>query len=94
MFRSIDASISYKNLSMMVTCEHADSASSPTRLQSIGGGGKPGEPHRCNPNTLEPAVPKDPGVAAASPGAALQGTFMSVLRFTECHNNPPASSLS
>jgi hypothetical protein len=37
MFRWTEASISYSNLSVVVTCEHGDSASSPTRLQLMGG---------------------------------------------------------
>jgi hypothetical protein len=39
-----DTSVSCNNLFTMATCEHANSASSPTHLKLIGGGGKPGEP--------------------------------------------------
>jgi hypothetical protein len=38
MFWSIEASISCNNLSVAVTHEHADFASSPTSLQLMGGG--------------------------------------------------------
>jgi hypothetical protein len=37
MFWPTKASISYINLSAAATCEHADSTSSSTHLQSIGG---------------------------------------------------------
>jgi hypothetical protein len=94
MFRLTEASISYSNLSAMVTCEHADSASSPTCLLFIGRGGKPREPDRCSLDTLGPTVSKDPWAGAALPSVALPGTLMPVPRFTKSHSKPPTSSLS
>jgi hypothetical protein len=44
MFWSTETSVSCNNLSTMTTHEHANSASSLTHLQLIGGGRKPEEP--------------------------------------------------
>jgi hypothetical protein len=84
---STEASVSCSNLSAAADYEHADSASSPTHLQSIGGGRKTGDPERCSPDTPRPVVPKDLGDGAASPGAALLGTSM----LASHHTNPAAS---
>jgi hypothetical protein len=46
MFWSIETSVLCDNLSMEATRENADSASSPTHLQLIGGGGKPRETNK------------------------------------------------
>jgi hypothetical protein len=51
MLRLTEASVSCNNLSAVATCEHANSASSPTRLQSIGGGRKLREPGTCSPRS-------------------------------------------
>jgi hypothetical protein len=67
MFELTEVSVSCSNLSVVVTCEHTDSALSPTCLQSIGGGGKLGEHGRCSPNTLGPAVPKTRGLGPHHP---------------------------
>jgi hypothetical protein len=88
MFWLTEASISCRILSAVATNEHPDSASSPTRLQSIGGGGKSREPDRCSPDTTGPMVPKDPAAGAASLGAPLLGTSMSVPRFTKSRSKP------
>jgi hypothetical protein len=69
-FRPTEASISCNNLSTATTSEHADSASFPTRLQSIGEGGKLGEPSGGSPDNPGLAVPENPGTGAASLGAA------------------------
>jgi hypothetical protein len=94
MFRSTEANISCSNLSIAVTCEHTDSASSPTCLQSIGTCRKPGEPSRSSPDNTRPVVPMDPGGGTASPGATLPGTLMPAPRLTKSHNKPLTSSLS
>jgi hypothetical protein len=91
MFWSTKASISCSTLSVVVTCELADLASSPTYLYSIGGGLKPGE-HGLE--ILRPTVPKHPGAGAASPGAALLRTSMPVSRFTKSCSKPLAPSPS
>jgi hypothetical protein len=57
-------SVSCSSLSTVATCKHVDYASSPTHLQLMGGGGKPREPGRYNPDTLGPAELKDSGVEA------------------------------
>jgi hypothetical protein len=74
MFWQAEACISRINLSVMVTYEHVDFASSSTRLQLIGRGGAPGEPGKYSPDTPELTVLKDLGAGAASPGVALPGT--------------------
>jgi hypothetical protein len=61
------------NLSVVMTRKHIDSASSPTCLQLMGGGGKPGEPGRYSPDTLGLVAPEEPRARAVSPGAALPG---------------------
>jgi hypothetical protein len=94
MFWSTDASVSCNNISAVATCEHMDLASSPNRLQSISGGGMPGEPGRCSPDTPGPTVPKDPGAGATLPRAALPGTLMPAPHLTKSCSKPPASSLS
>jgi hypothetical protein len=52
-----EASFSCNNHFAMATCEHANSALSSTCLQSIGGGGRPGEPDRSR-LTVTPHVTK------------------------------------
>jgi hypothetical protein len=81
------------NLSVAVTCEHANFALSPTRLQLIGGGGKLGEPGRSSPDTPMSATPKDLGAGYASSEAALLGTLMPVPCITKSHREPSVSSL-
>jgi hypothetical protein len=74
MFRWTEANISYSNLSVVVTCEHGDSASSPTRLQLMGGGRESGEPNKYSPDIPVPMALEDPRAGAASPRATLSGT--------------------
>jgi hypothetical protein len=94
MFWSTEASVSCSNLSMVATYEHVDTASCPTRLQLIGGGGKPGELDRCSPHSPRPTVPKDLRAGVTSPRAPLPGISMSAPRLTKSHSKPPVSSLS
>jgi hypothetical protein len=91
MFRLTEASISCRILSAVVTYEHRNSDSSPTHLQSIGGGGKLREPDKCSPDTTGPVVPKGPGAGAASLEAGLPGTSMLVPRFTKSRSKPPVA---
>jgi hypothetical protein len=69
----IKAKVSCINLSVVVTCEHVDSVSSPTRLKLMGGGREPGEPGKYNPDILKPMALEDPGAGAVSPGIGLLG---------------------
>jgi hypothetical protein len=94
MFQSTEASILCNNLSVVVTCEHGNSTSSPTHLQLIGGGGNSVEPGRCSPDTPRLTTPDDPGPGAASPRVALSGTPMPVPRDTKSHSKPPTSLVS
>jgi hypothetical protein len=94
MFWWTDATISCSNISMAVTCEHADSASSPTRLQLMGGGGEPREPGKYNLDIPRPTVLEDPGARAASPGATLLGMPTPVPRTTKSCNELMALSPS
>jgi hypothetical protein len=94
MLRPTEASVSCSNLSEAVTCEHVDSASSPTHLQSIGGGEKPREPDRGSPDTTGLEVPENPRVRAVSHGAALHGTSMLAPCLTKSRDRPLASSPS
>jgi hypothetical protein len=55
----------------VVTCEHANFATSPNPLQSIGGGGELGEPGKHRPDIPGPTTLEDPRAGAVSPGAAL-----------------------
>jgi hypothetical protein len=71
MFWLTEASVSRNNLSMTVTCEHANSMLSSTWLQSIGGGGEPGEPIRGRSATPGPVASEDSGAGITSPGAVL-----------------------
>jgi hypothetical protein len=59
--------MSSNNLSAVVTGEHADSTSSPTRFQLMGGGEKPGEPGKYSPDTPKHVPPKDLGLAPYHP---------------------------
>jgi hypothetical protein len=68
MFRSTEANVSCNNLSVAATHEHVNSASSLTRLQSIGGGRMLREPDRSSLDTPGPAALMNPGARAASPG--------------------------
>jgi hypothetical protein len=65
MFWLTEANVSCNNLSVVVTCEHVSSASSPTHLQSIGGGRMLGQLGKRSPNNPEPMAPDDPGAGAA-----------------------------
>jgi hypothetical protein len=69
-----EASISYSNLSALATCEHANSGSSPTHLQLMGGGGKAREPGRYSLDAPKPVAPEDPGARAAKPRVILPET--------------------
>jgi hypothetical protein len=94
MFQLTETSVLCNNLSVVTTCEHVDSTSYPTRLQSIGRGEKPGEPDMGSPNNPRLVVPEDPGAGAVSPGVALPGTLMQVPRLTKSRNKLPTSSPS
>jgi hypothetical protein len=94
MFWSTEASISCNDLSMMMTHEHANSASSPTYLQLMGRGRKLGEPGRYSPDTLGPAAFEDPQAGATSPGVALLRTPVWALHITKSSSKLPASSPS
>jgi hypothetical protein len=61
MLRWIEASVSCSNLFMVVTCEHADSASSSTRLQVMGGDEEPRELGKYSSDTPGPKVHEDSG---------------------------------
>jgi hypothetical protein len=54
----------------MATREHADSTSSPTRLQLMGGGGKTGEPDKYSPDTPGPTAAEDLDAGGTLRGAA------------------------
>jgi hypothetical protein len=69
MFWWTEASISCSNLSAVATNEHADSVSSPTWLQLMGGCEELRELNKYSPDTPRPVPPEDPGAGAASPGA-------------------------
>jgi hypothetical protein len=88
MLQSTEASVLCNNVSAVVTCEHVNSDSSPTHLQSIGRGQKAGDPDRCSLDTHGHAVPKDPRAGAASHGVALPRTSMLVPRITKSHSKP------
>jgi hypothetical protein len=94
MFRCTEASISCSNLSATVTYEHADSASSPIRLQLMGGGREPGEPDKYSLDILGPTALKDPGARAVSLGAALLGRPAPALHTTNSCNKLPTLSPS
>jgi hypothetical protein len=79
MFWLTEASMSCNHLSTVATDEHVDSASSPTRLQLLDGGGKLGDPGRYSPDTLGPTTLEDPGAVAASSGVTLLRTPASAL---------------
>jgi hypothetical protein len=53
MFQWTEANVSCSNLSVVVACEHADSASSSTHLQLMGRKEVLGEPGKNNPDTLD-----------------------------------------
>jgi hypothetical protein len=93
-FRSTEANISCNILSEVATREHANSASSPTRLQSIVGGRKLGEPDRSSPNTLEFAVLTASWSVTASTGAAPPGALMWARRVSKSRSKCPMSSFS
>jgi hypothetical protein len=94
MFWWTEASISCSNLSAVATNEHADSVSSPTWLQLMGGCEELRELGKYSPDTPRPVPPDDPGAGAASPGAALPETPALVLRATKSHSKFLASSQS
>jgi hypothetical protein len=73
MFRWTKANVSCSNLSVAVTYEHVDFASSSSRIQLIGGGGAPGEPGKYSLDTHGHMVLEDPraGPAALSRMLAL-----------------------
>jgi hypothetical protein len=89
MFQPTEANVLCSNLSTAATCEHIDSASSPTHLQSIRGGGKTKELSKDSTDTLGPTVPEDSGAGAASPEEALPGTSMLSLELTKSCTKPP-----
>jgi hypothetical protein len=91
-FRPTEANVSCSNLSVAAAYEHADSASSPARLQSIGVGGKSGEPGRSSPDIPGPVVPEDLGAGAASLGAAQLGTSTMAPHLTKSYSKPPTPS--
>jgi hypothetical protein len=93
MFWSTEASISCNNVSVVVTCEYVDSATSSTHLQLISEGGKLGEPGWYSLDTLGLAAPEDPGAGATSPGTALPGRPASVLCITKSRSKLPTTSM-
>jgi hypothetical protein len=80
---SIAATVSCSNLSTAVTCEHADSTSSSTYLQLMGGGREPEEPDRYSPDTPGLKVLEGLGAKAASPRVAFLGTLAPALGTTK-----------
>jgi hypothetical protein len=94
MFWCIGASVSCNNLSVVATCEHTDSASSPTYHQLMGAGRKWGEPGKRSPDIPGPSVLEDPGAGNASPEAAHPGTPAPTPRTTKSRSELSASSLS
>jgi hypothetical protein len=75
MFQWTEASVSCNSFSTMVTCEHENSASSSTCLQSMGGNKEPREPYRCNPDIPGLTVLEDPRAGA---------TLLKMLALTPC----------
>jgi hypothetical protein len=75
-----------------MTCEHVDSASFPSHLQLMGGGGKPGEPGKHSTDIPGPPVLEDLGARSTSPEVAPPKTPASAPRTTKSHSNPSASS--
>jgi hypothetical protein len=71
-----------------------DSASSPTYLHLMGGGGRTGEPGKCSPDIPGPPVHEDLGAGAASPKVTLLGTPTPVSCTTKSCNELLALSLS
>jgi hypothetical protein len=65
MFQWTEASVSCNNFSVTATCEHKNSASSSTRLQSMGGDEEPGEPDKCSQDIPRLTILKDPEAGAA-----------------------------
>jgi hypothetical protein len=78
-----EANVSCSSLSALATYKHANAALSSTCFQSIGGGEKPGEPGRSNPDTPRPIVPKDLRVGVESLRTILLGAPMSVPHITK-----------
>jgi hypothetical protein len=76
------------------TCKHANSTSSSTCLQSIGGGGKPREPDRGSLATPGLMTPEDPGARIVSPGAVLLGIPRPAPCIIKSHSEPLVSSPS
>jgi hypothetical protein len=60
LFRKTEASVSYNNLSAVVTYENTNSVLSSTHLPSIGRVKKPGEPGRSSLDTPGCAAPEGP----------------------------------
>jgi hypothetical protein len=89
-----EASAACSNLSVAVTCQHTNSASSPIHLQLMGEGGEPGEHCKHNLDIPGPLAFEDPGVAAVSPGEALPETPAPVARSTKSYSKLPTSSPS
>jgi hypothetical protein len=78
MFQSTEAGISCNNLSIAVTYDHVDSASSPHLPLVNGRDKKIGERDRYNTDTLRPVALEDSGAGNTSPRAALLVTPMPV----------------
>jgi hypothetical protein len=94
MFWWTEDSISCSNLSATATCEHADYASSPTRLLLMGRGEKPGGSDKHSPDIPGPPVLEDQRAGATSPMVALLKTPAPVSCTTKSRNKLPASSPS
>jgi hypothetical protein len=92
MFRLIEANAACNSLSTSMTCGHMNIVLSSTRLQSISGGKKPGQPSRSNPDPPGPMAPEDPGAQVGSPGAVLSGSPMHAPRITQSQSKPPMAS--
>jgi hypothetical protein len=92
MFRLTKVKVSCNSLSASATCEHASFASPSTHLQSIGEGGRLGQPDRSKSDNPGPTTPDDPGVGDASPRAVLSETPTRLPHVTKPLSEPSASS--
>jgi hypothetical protein len=76
----IKVSVSCSNLFVVVTCEHADSASSSTRLQVMGGDEEPRELGKYSSDT--PGPTRGPGATLPKTQAPVSRTTKSCDRFS------------
>jgi hypothetical protein len=87
-FLLTEANISCNNLSTVASYKHTSFELSSTRLQSIDGRRKLGEPDRSSLDTPGLTVPEGPGAGATSPGAAFPDTPMLAPCITKSHSKP------